>query len=83
MSKEIEEVKELLKMFRLERGIYIVISITAFIALLFCMIYILFTSPESWPAILGLFGTAGGIGYSTGRLLRMWSDAINYLSKTK
>ena len=81
MSDAINEIKELLSLFRLERIIYIIISVSAFIALLFCAIFILFKNQDNYPAILGLFGSTGGVGYTTSKLLKMWGDAIEYITK--
>jgi len=81
MNDAINEIKELLKLFRIERIIYVTISVTAFISLISCAIFILYRNTNSYPAILGLFCTGGGVGYSAGRLLKMWSDAIEYITK--
>ena len=83
MTVALDEIKELLRLFMVERIVYIIISIIAFFALMFCAIYILLQDGSTYPAILGLFLNTGGIGYSIARLLRMWSDALNHLQKNR
>jgi len=81
MNEAIKDIKDLLNLFKMERIVYVIISIAAFIALLFCAIFVLIKNQENYPAILGLFGATGGIGYTAGRLLKMWADAVDYVTK--
>lgn len=81
MSEAIKEIKELLALFKMERIVYVIISITAFVTLLFCAIFTLIKNQDNYPAILGLFGSTGGVGYTAGRLLKMWGDAVEYITK--
>ena len=70
-------------MFRLERLVYLLVTLFSVAVLLVCASVLLVKHTASYPEILGLFGSSGGITYSTGRLLRMWSDAIHILQGDK
>ncbi len=83
MPRTIEEVRQLLNLFKTERYFYIAICIMAFLALIFCAFYILFQGQENYPAIIGLFGSTGGVGYTSSRLLKMWNDALNFMNDTQ
>ncbi len=79
LNNRVEAVKHLLAAFRLERTVYLIIS-TASVVLVFVLAGWLFCKGSIEGAeSLGLFGCGGTITYSTGRLLRMWSDAMRIL----
>lgn len=75
----IDAIRELLALFRLERTVYLVITIFSLFILLTCAVVLMFRNTVGTPELIGLFGSSGGITYSTGRLLKMWSEAINVL----
>jgi hypothetical protein len=74
-----QTIKQLLDLFRLERMVYLAVTLSSVVVLLACAIILLVRKESPASAILGLFGASGGITYSTGRLLKMWSDAIRML----
>ena len=77
--ERLEAIRELLKMFKLERIIYASVSIISFAALITCAVSLLLKDKIAWPELVGIFGSSGFIGLSTARVLRMWSDAIKIL----
>lgn len=70
---------QLLEMFKMERLVYLIVTLISVIVLLTCAVVLLWKRSANYVEIIGLFGSSGGITYSTGRLLRMWSDAIRIL----
>ena len=80
--ERLQSIKQLLDMFRLERVVYLAVTLISVSVLLTCAITLLLRkeAPSPYAAVFGLFGASGGITYSTGRLLRMWSDAIRILN---
>ena len=80
LSDRVSAIKELLEVFRFERIVYLTINIVSFIVLISSAILLLLKNTDSPIEVLGLFGSSGGITYSTGRLLRMWSEALKILS---
>lgn len=78
LRERVKVIKELLGLFRLERMVYVIVTLVSVIILLTCAVVMLLKNGET-VAIIGLFGGSGGILYTTGRLLKMWSDALGML----
>jgi len=78
-QEKIDQIKQLLELFRYERFVYMAVTIMSLIVLVTCAIILIMKGDAGRTAALGLFGSSGGIAYTTGRLLKMWSDAINVL----
>ena len=78
-KQRIDAIKQLLKLFKLERTVYLVITVSSLIVLITCAIVLICKSSVGTPELVLLFSSSGGITYSTGRLLRMWSEAIRIL----
>lgn len=79
LKKKIAAIKELLDLFRFERTVYLVVTVISLIMLLTSATIMLLGEQAEIVAATGLFGSAGAITYTTGRLLRMWSQAIQAL----
>ncbi len=79
----VRAVKTLLEAFRLERVLYIIISCLSVIILLSVPIYIIIKAPDKIEWVIGLFVPAGAITLSIGRLLKMWNQAISFVSDQK
>lgn len=75
----IHAIEQLLHLFRFERGVYMAVTITSLIVLLVSAFILLLTKEAGSPVLLGLFTSSGGITYTTGRLLRMWTEAIKVI----
>ena len=78
-----EAIEFLLKSFRLERYVYLGITVLSIILLGF-LVYILMEKQE-FAKILAMMGPAGLITFTFSRVLKMWSDCIDliktYLTK--
>lgn len=82
MKKDhITEIKELIELFRFERITYLCITVGSLIILIVVAISLL-TKGNSDPTLFyALFLPTGAIGITSSRLLKMWSDSIDYLGK--
>jgi len=81
LNDKIDAIGRLLQLFKLERVIYVIVTLLSLLVLLSCAVYLLVTKGSSDIApVAGLFGSSGAITFTLGRLLRMWSDAMNILS---
>lgn len=83
LEKTVKAIKELVALFKIERTVYMVITLISVLVLIGTAIMLLFRSEsqENTIAVTGLFGSTGGIVYSTGRLLKMWSEAMQLIQK--
>lgn len=83
LEKTLNAIKELLKLFKSERTVYLIIILISVLVLEVTAIKLLFQSEsqENTIAVMGLFCSTGGIVYSTGRLLKMWSEAMQLFQK--
>jgi len=68
-------------LFKMERVVYLIITLVSVIILIATAVSLIISSDdqENTIAIMGLFGSTGGITYSTGRLLKMWSEAMDLI----
>jgi 1,4-dihydroxy-2-naphthoate octaprenyltransferase len=79
-DSKITAIKNMLQMFKLERVIYIIVTLVCFVVLIGSAIFMLYSDHEDkMPAVIGMFGSSGAIAYTAGRLLKMWSDAMKLL----
>ena len=83
LDEKVKAIKELLDVFKFERMVYLGITILSLIVLFGCAIYLLSQDKNQLPAVIGLFTSSGGVAYTCGRLLKMWSDAIQLLGSFK
>jgi hypothetical protein len=79
LRDRVDAIKSLLDAFKLERSVYLGVTVVSVIILLVSTISLLLKDSSQTPAILGLFGSTGTITYSAGRVLRMWNDALQVL----
>ncbi len=79
----VQAVKTLLEAFKLERILYIIISCLSVIMILSLPVYIILKAPDKIEWVIGLFVPAGAITLSIGRLLKMWNQAISFVSDQK
>ena len=78
---KVEAIERMLKAFKAERIMYLVATGISLGILIYCAITLTFKPDKNYEAIFGLFGSTGVISYSASRLLKMWSDAIKFLSE--
>ena len=83
LQARLNAIKQLLGLFRFERAVYLCVTVIS-LAVLLAVAISLFLSHKAGPAeIAGLFGSSGAITYTTGRLLKMWSDALRVVATVK
>ena len=83
LSNTVKAIKELVALFKTERLVYLFITLISVLVLIATAVSMIFKSDsqENTIAIMCLFGSTGGIVYSSGRLLKMWSEAMQLIQK--
>jgi hypothetical protein len=83
LEHTVNAIKELVSLFKTERTVYLIIISLSLLILIGTAILLLSKadSHEKSVEIIGLFLSSGGIVFSTGRLLKMWSDAMQLINK--
>ncbi len=83
LDQTVKAIKELVALFQTERMVYLIITLISVLVLIGTAISLIIKSDsqENTIAIMGLFGSTGGIVYSSGRLLKMWSEAMQLIQK--
>ena len=83
LEQTVNAIKELVQLFRTERVVYLIISMLSVIVLIGTAVSMILKSEsqDNTIGIMGLFGSSGGIIFSCGRLLKMWSEAIQLIQK--
>ena len=78
---KIAAVERLVKLFRLERLVYLVITSFSLVMLLGSAGFLLLDEErDRLEVLVALFGSSGLITYSLGRLLKMWDQAVGMLT---
>lgn len=81
LNNKIDAIGKLLNLFKMERFIYVIVTLISLVVLLSCAVFLLITKGTSDIApVIGMFGSSGAITFTLGRLLKMWSDAMRILS---
>lgn len=83
LEEKVKAIRQLLDLFKFERMVYLGITILSLIVLIGCAIYMLGQGNSQVPAVIGMFTSSGGVAYTCGRLLKMWSDAMQLLGSIK
>lgn len=73
-------VERLLKATKPERWTYLIMTGISVGALLVCVVVLLAKSQADIKILSGLFGSTGIVTYSSGQILRIWSDAIRLVA---
>lgn len=83
LDNTVSAIKELVALFSTERLVYLIITVISLLVLIITAIFLIVKSDgqENTIAIMGLFSSTGGIFYSSGRLLKMWSEAMQLIQK--
>jgi uncharacterized Tic20 family protein len=77
LQSKIDAVAKLLTLFRMERVVYISVTLLALLILLISAACLLLGGQDKSTAVaVGMFGASGAITYTTSRLLRMWNQAF-------
>jgi hypothetical protein len=83
LDRTVAVIKELVDIFKVERTVYLIITLISVLVLIITAVSLILRSDsqENTIAVMGLFGSSGGIVYSSGRLLKMWSEAMQLVNK--
>jgi 1,4-dihydroxy-2-naphthoate octaprenyltransferase len=83
LDRTVAVIKELVGIFKVERTVYLIITLISVLVLIITAVSLILRSDsqENTIAVMGLFGSSGGIVYSSGRLLKMWSEAMQLVNK--
>ncbi len=76
LQERLQVVVRLTELFKFERYVYLGVTLTSLVVLLISGISMIFKDDSSAAVLTLLFGSSGLITYSTGRLLRMWNEAL-------
>ena len=79
IAERLDAIRELLKVFRFERIVYLTVTIISLILLIASAVVLVVKGKAGPVEITGLFGSAGSITYTAGRLLRMWGEALRVM----
>lgn len=79
LHERLDVVRELIAIFDIERKVYLTISTVSFVVLLACAWVVFARGERDLVPFSLLFGSAGAVGFTGARLLRMWSDALRVL----
>jgi hypothetical protein len=77
----VKVVKDLLDAFFLERVVYLALSAIAAVLLLISSSLLILNRDATTAQIAFLFGGGGAVAFTVSRVLRMWSDALEYIGK--
>jgi len=80
MERRLDAIKQLLALFRWERTVYLIVTMLSLAVLLTIAVMLVLDRKAGAPELVGLFGSSGAITYTTGRLLRMWSEALGLVA---
>ncbi len=79
LKERLEVVKELTKLFKFERMVYLGVTIISLIMLMGSALSLMLKGQAGSAELTMLFGSSGLITYSAGRLLFMWNEALKRL----
>ncbi len=75
-----DAVERLTRLFRIERMVYLIITTLSVGILLVSAAILLIQKRADHLELTGLFGSSGLITYTTGRLLKMWNQALQIVA---
>jgi uncharacterized Tic20 family protein len=80
MNVRLDAVERLMKLFRLERLVYLAATSVSVAMLLISAGFVIATRKATNVELVGFFGSSGLITFSAGRLLLMWNQALSLLA---
>ncbi len=80
LKARMDAVERLTKLFKAERMVHLGVTTISLAMLLVSAGVLIFKGQAGAAELTGLFGSAGLITYSAGRLLVMWNQALRLLS---
>ena len=75
--------RELLREFRAERVVYLVLVVLSFLVLIGAVGRMLLAEKPNYPSILSAFGSSGVVALAVGRVLAMWNQAWAFVTGAK
>ena len=82
IEQRLEAVHQLIRLFRPERIAYMIVAIVSVGLLLYCAVLIIEREPSP-SALMGIFGSGGLISLGMGRMLTMWTQAIQLVAGSR
>ena len=79
MAVRLDAVERLMKLFKLERLVYLGVTSISLVMLLVSAGFVIANQKATAAEISGFFGSSGLITYSASRLLVMWNQALSLL----
>lgn len=79
LKARMDAVERLTKLFRAERLVHLAVTTLSLAMLLSVAGVLIYKGQAGTAELTGLFGSAGLITYSAGRLLYMWTEALRLL----
>lgn len=79
LGERVEAIKQLLRLFRVERAVYLTVTILSLVVLLSTAISLYIRHQAGYTELIGLFSSSGAVTYTAGRLLSMWNEAMRLL----
>ena len=79
---KLEDVQKLLDTFKMERIIYVILTSLSAISLIGIGFYLLLTE-KNYQVFFALLAPTGTLTLCIYRLLKMWDDALKFLSNSK
>jgi hypothetical protein len=82
ISESVNAIEKLLELFKFERYCYLAITIISLFVLLAIAVVLLVSDFKNHVVlVVAMFVPSGAIAYTYGRVLKMWSDALQFLAK--
>ena len=76
LTEQMQYVERLLRATKPERVTYLVLTGVSVAVLITSACVLIIQSHAQMSILVGLFGSSGVVTYSTGQILRIWSDAV-------
>lgn len=77
MKERMQMVERIVKLFQLERRVYLVATVVCCLFLVFVAVSLLIRSTESTGVVIAMFGSSGVVAFSVGRTLYMFNKALS------
>lgn len=84
LDQSVNAVEKLLGFFKFERYCYLIVTIISFIVLLLIASLLLIKDfQNNYTIVIGMIVPSGAIAYACGRILKMWDDALKFITDNK
>ncbi|MBS1856406.1 MAG: hypothetical protein JST11_13650 [Acidobacteria bacterium] len=77
LQKRLDLARQIFVMFRLERTVHLVLNAITFVILIGAAIWVILKGGADKAALTLICGSGGLIGFTSSRLLSMWTDVLN------